>query len=429
MPPTDPTRRTILTTGSTAACALALPGTALGAAGGAASRRDEIRVGLVGCGGRGSGAASQALRADPRARLVAMGDAFSDRIAQSMKGLQSAEDVKDRIDVPAERMFTGLDCHEKVMAAGIDVVVLASPPYFRPMQMEAAVKNGLHVFCEKPVAVDAPGVRRVLAASEEAKKKGLNVVSGLCYRYHDGRRATMAEVHNGRIGEITSMNVNYITGELWHRGDNPNWTEMEKQCRNWLYYTWLSGDHIAEQHIHSLDAMAWAMRDAKPEHVVSLGGRQKRTDPKFGNVYDHFASIYTWEGGVKGHSYCRQQNGCHRDVSDHFIGTKGSCEFFRHTIRAGEDTWRFRGQVRDMYQNEHDALFQAIRDGKPINNGEYMCLSTMMAIMGRMAAYTGQKVTWEQAWNSAQVLGPDSLEMGPVDNVQPVAIPGITKFE
>lgn len=420
-----PTRRSVLASGGAAATALAMPGKTLGAEG----RKDEIRVGLVGCGGRGSGAARQALMADPNARLVAMGDAFGDRIEQSLKGLMASE-VADRIDVPAERKFTGLLCHEDVMAADIDVVLLASPPYFRPMQMEKAVDRGLHIFCEKPVATDAPGLRRVKAASERAAQKGLNLVSGLCYRYHDGRRATMQEIHDGRIGDIVSLSVHYITGELWHRGENAQWSEMENQCRNWLYYTWLSGDHIAEQHIHSLDAMAWAMKDEMPEHAVSMGGRQKRTAERFGNVYDHFSTIYTWANGVRGHSYCRQQNGCHRDVSDHFVGTKGSCEFFRHVIRAGDDSWRFRGRVGDMYQNEHNELFAAIRaETPPINNGDYMCNSTMLALMGRMAAYTGQKITWEQAWNSQQTLGPSKLEFGSVDNVQPIAVPGDTPFE
>lgn len=389
---------------------------------------DTLRVGLVGCGGRGTGAAAQALRADSRTKLVAMHDAFQDRLDFSLKSLKAEAGVAERVQVTPDKQFTGFDGYTKLLDSGIDVVVLASPPHFRPMQVEEAVKRGLHMFVEKPVAVDAPGVRRVLAACEAAKAKKLNVVSGLCYRYHDGRRAIIERIRAGDIGRITSIDVNYLTGELWHRGRKPEWSEMEYQCRNWLYFTWLSGDHIAEQHIHSLDVAAWALGDRYPKRCLSVGGRQVRTDPKFGNVFDHFATRYEYDDGVQVFSACRQIAGCTTDVSDNIHGTDGHAFVFQHKI-AGKHKWEWDGESSDMYQNEHNALFAAIRKGEPINNGEYMCHSTLMAIMGRMSAYTGQAVTWEQAMNSQELLAPKDYKWGDVDAaLMQVAKPGVTKF-
>ncbi len=388
---------------------------------------DTLRVGIVGCGGRGTGAVKQALLADKNVKLVAMGDAFGDRIDRSLSSLNNPENgVVEKIDVPEERRFDGVDCYKQVIASDIDVIILATPPHFRPEHLRAAVDAGLHVFAEKPVAVDAPGVRSVMETSRKAKEKNLSLVSGLCYRYHDGRLALMDQVHSGAIGDIVSMQVNYLTGELWYHERQPEWSDMEWQMRNWLYFTWLSGDHIAEQHIHSLDVAAWAMGDQYPVRATSVGGRQVRTDPKYGNVYDHFNTTYEWENGVKGFSACRQQNGCYREVNDYLIGTKGRCDVFKHRI-DGENNWRFKGRARNMYQNEHDALFAAIRKNEPINNGEYMCKSTMMAIMGRMSAYTGQSITWDQAWNSTEDFTPVDYSWRDVA-VAPVAIPGVTKF-
>lgn len=387
---------------------------------------EALRVGLVGCGGRGTGAARQALNADPEVRLVALGDAFPDRVERSLEQLTRREEIAARVDVPPERRFAGFDAFQNVIDSGVDVVLLATPPHFRPQHLQAAVTAGKHVFVEKPVAVDAPGVRRVLATCEEAMKKGLSIVSGLCYRYHQGRIETLSHVHDGMIGEIVAMHTNYITGELWHRGHQPEWSEMENQMRNWLYYTWLSGDHIVEQHIHSLDVMAWAMHDRPPTSAVSLGGRQKRTDPEYGHIYDHFSTIYQYDGGLKGFSFCRQQSGCANETNDYIIGTKGNCNVFRHTI-SGETNWSLPRQRIDMYQAEHDAFFASIRAGQPINNGDYMCKSTLMAIMGRMAAYTGQTITWDQAMNSQEDLTPEAYEWVDIP-VPPVAVPGITKF-
>jgi len=432
MPTNQPSRRSFLKTASTSAAALAASGSlgALRAATPVHQGPGKLKIGIVGIGGRGSGAAVQALMAHEENVLHAVGDAFADRLENGLAGVTEEMTGKKRqaqIDVPKERRFVGMDAIDRVLASGVDAVLLATPPGFRPMQIERAIEKGVHVFCEKPVATDAPGVRRVHAACELAKKKGLSVVSGLCYRYHDGRRAIVKKLQEGGVGEIVAMQGNYITGELWSFPRQQQWTEMEWQLRNWLYYPWLSGDLIAEQHIHTLDVMAWIKQDVYPSACASLGGRQVRTDPLFGTVYDHFSTIYEWEDGTRGFAYCRQQNGCWRDVNEYILGTEGKANVFQHTI-TGKHEWKYEGKDRDMYQNEHDAMFAAIRAGKVINNGDYMCKSTMMALMGRMAAYTGQRLTWDQAWNSQEVLMPAdvTLDMAPPKGV--VAMPGKTKF-
>jgi predicted dehydrogenase len=389
--------------------------------------RAVLKIGPIGCGGRGSGAAVQALHADGENVLWAMGDAFRDRLDNSLAGVQEALGGRAQVDVPAERRFVGLDCTERVLASGVDVVLLASPPGFRPAQMEAAVAAGVHVFAEKPVATDAPGLRRVKAACDAAKAKKLTVVSGLCYRYHDGRRAVVERLQQGDVGEILAIQGNYVTGELWSFPRQPGWTDLEWQLRNWLYYTWLSGDLIAEQHIHTLDVMAWIKKDVYPLKAWSTGGRQKRTDAQFGHVYDHFATVYEWADGTRGFSYCRQQNGCFRDTNEYVFGTEGKADVFKHEI-TGKKPWRAEMKMRDMYQAEHDEMFAAIRAGKRIDNGDYMCNSTMMALMGRMAAYTGREVTWDQAWTSKEVLVPDKLAWDMQVPHADVAVPGVTKF-
>ncbi len=389
-----------------------------------------LKVGLVGCGGRGTGAAAQALAADPGVVLWAMGDVAPERIERSIAGL-TAEltgqgESTDRLQVPADRRFVGLDCARGVIDSGIDVVLLAEPPGFRPHSLRRAVERGLHVFCEKPVAVDPAGCRSIRESCEIARKKRKSIVSGLCYRYHDGRRAIMHEIHAGRIGDVVAMNANYITNGLWLHPRKAEWSDVENMCRNWLYHTWLSGDLIAEQHIHSLDVMAWAMQDKYPVKALGIGGRQVRTREEYGHVYDHFSVIYEWENGVRGFSHARQHDGCKVDVSDHVFGTTGRADIFKHRI-TGASAWRYQGPDKNMYQNEHDALFAAIRKDEPIDNGDYMVNSTMMAVMGRMSAYTGQQVTWEQAWASKEDLWPKDLKFGPMPTA-PVAMPGITKF-
>jgi predicted dehydrogenase len=391
---------------------------------------DVLKIGLIGCGGRGTGAAVNALSADPRVRLTAMGDAFSDRLESSLANLQRNGAIAQKIDVPREKRFTGFNNYQQVIDSGVDVVLLCSPPHFRPAHIEAAVRAGKHIFCEKPVAVDAPGVRRVQAACQTAQQRRLNVVSGLCWRYHGAMRDTFRRIHDGAVGDIVALQCNYNTGPLWNHARLAAWSDMEWQVRNWLYFTWLSGDFNVEQHIHSLDKMMWAMRDVPPVRCVGLGGRQVRTGPEFGHIFDHMTCVYEFAGGIKCFSSCRQQANCANEVKDFVMGTQGKVDVMDWTI-TGRTPWRYppnqRRDIPDMYQTEHNELFAAIRAGNVINNGDYMCKSTMMAIMGRMACYTGQAITWEQAMNSREDLSPpryDWIELP----VPPVAQPGVTRF-
>ena len=439
-----PSRRDLLRSGSAALLASPLvscattasqprrgaPSPRAKAAGDARGPQGPLRVGLVGCGGRGTGAAANALLADEDARLVAVGDVFADQVDASLEALELAEDVAERVAVPPERRFVGWDAYRGVIEAS-DVVILATPPHFRPQHLRAVVDAGRHAFVEKPVAVDAPGVRDIRETCRTARAKGLAIVTGLCYRYERAKRETLARIHDGAIGEIHTLQTAYNTTGLWYRTPQPEWSEMEQQVRNWLYYTWLSGDHIVEQHIHSLDKLAWAMGDEMPVRCTASGGRTVRTDPKFGNVYDHFNTVFEWANGVRGFSSCRQWTGegIAMDVSDHCFGSRGVAHLQSHRIEVGgAASWQWESdEPDDMYQNEHDELFASIRSGEPLNDGEIMCNSTLMAIMARMAAYTGRAVTWEEAEGSQEDLGPAAYAWGPAA-APVVAVPGQTKF-
>jgi predicted dehydrogenase len=427
-------RRDFLKTSATvvAGAALATNLDAVGNVHGGGS--DVIRVGLIGCGsprgGRGRGAAENCVNAGPNVKLVAMGDLFRDHLEFTRSYLNKLG--RDKVDVADDHCFVGFDAYEKVIGCkDVDLVILATPPGFRPLHIQAAVAARKHIFAEKPVAVDAPGVRVVMEACEEAKKKNLTIVSGLCWRYDTGMRETFQRLHDGAVGDIVTLQCTYNTGPLWMVPRQPEWTDMEWQARNWLYFTWLSGDHNVEQHIHSLDKMAWAMRDECPVRASGIGGRQVRTGPEYGHIFDHHCVVYEYANGVKVFSACRQQDGCANDVSDHIFGTQGTCDVMKYTI-AGHKPWRYgRARVRrgddSMYQNEHNELIASIRSGKPINNGDYMTKSTLMAIMGRMATYTGKVITWEKALHSQEDLRPPKYEFGSLP-VPPVAKPGVTKF-
>jgi len=425
-------RRDFLKTSAFAGAVLAAPAILPGRLF-AADNAETLRIGLIGCGGRGTGAASNALKADPNVSLVAMGDAFREPLEKSLKALQGSSDIAAKVKVTPEKCFVGFDAYQKVLDSGVDVVLLATPPGFRPQHLKAAVAAGKHIFCEKPMATDAPGVRSVMASAAEARKKNLALVAGFCYRYNVGVRAFMDQVHQGAIGDIRAIHTCYNTAGVWTKTRQPGWTDMQWQMHNWYYYTWLSGDHIVEQAVHNLDKMSWLMKDAPPKSCMAVGGRQVRTAPEFGNIYDHFAVVYDYDNDVRAFHFCRQQDGAASDVSDHVWGSDG----VGHIVRAytgpfvirGKTNWRHRDEkARDMYQIEHDELFASIRNGKPINDGEWMAQSTMLAIMGRMAAYTGQQITWEEAINSKENLFPEKLAWDAPISVQPVAMPGITKF-
>ena len=391
------------------------------------SMDDTIRVGLVGCGGRGTGAATNALNMEPRVKIVAMGDLFMDRVTNSHQSLLDGEHA-ERIAVTDEMKFSGFDAYEKVIQ-NCDVVILATTPHFRPQQIEKAVDAGVHIFAEKPVATDAPGVARVRAACEKAREKGLTVVSGLCYRYQKSKQETIDRIHDGSVGDIVNLECTYNTGELWYNGRKDDWTDMEYQIRNWYYYNWLSGDHIAEQSIHSLDKIMWAMKDVPPVKCTASGGRARRTEEKWGDIWDHFNCVFEWESGVKLYSSCRQWSGADGKFSDYVYGTRGTAAIQAHKI-DGEVSWRYKGSGEDldMYDSEWNELFRSLKGERDlINDGEYMCNSTLLAILGRTAAYTGKTLTWDQMKDSTMDLSPSVYEFGSAPLVE-IPKPGTTKF-
>ena len=394
-----------------------------------AASDDTLKVGLIGCGGRGSGAAMNAMRADPNVKLTAMADLFDDRLQRARKNIQASlkgAEMEDKYAVADDHAFSGFDAYKHLLETDIDVVLMASTPHFRPRHLAAAVDAGKHIFCEKPVAVDGPGVRDVMQSVQKAKEKNLSLVSGLCWRYDYGVRETVNRIKDGAIGEMKAIHTNYLAGTLWHRGRQPEWSEMEYQIRNWLYFTWLSGDHIVEQHIHSLDKCVWLMDDELPQKCFGLGGRQVRTEEKFGNIYDHHAVCYEYANGLKVFAYTRQMSGCKTDVNDYIYGTNGTAELLKFRI-DGPNAWRHEGRRPSMYDVEHKELFAGIRSGNHINNGDYMAKSTLMAIMGRMACYTGDIIDSDAALNSTEDLSPEAYEFGDVA-IPKIALPGKTKL-
>jgi predicted dehydrogenase len=396
-----------------------------------AAGSSTIKVGLVGCGDRGAGAAEQALTADSGAKLVAMADAFQDRIDEHLSVLKGST-VASRVDVPKDRQYAGFDAYKHVIDQ-VDLVLLTTPPHFRPLHLAYAVEKGINAFVEKPMAVDGPGLRTFLQACKDAKSKNLSLVNGFCWRYFGPRRETMKQVFDGKIGDIVAIETTYNSQGVW--GGEPRKTreqcssDMEYQMRNWYFYGWLSGDHIVEQAVHGIDTMGWAMGDKLPVRCWGVGGRQSRTDPKFGNIWDHFSIVYEYPNNVRGYHHCRHWVNTANQVKDYILGSKGTADVFGNTI-TGENKWRHRNanaKKEDMYQNEHDEMFAAIRAGKPINNGEAAAHSTLLALMGRTAAYTGQVVTPEMVLKSKEDLSPSRYEFGPLA-MPPVPVPGTTKF-
>jgi predicted dehydrogenase len=372
---------------------------------------DTLRVGLVGCGDRGTGAATQALLADRNVKLVAMGDAFDDRLRSSLTTLRNRKDIAGKIDVAPEACFVGFDAYREVIRRS-DVVLLCTPPHFRPIHFRAAVEAGKHVFAEKPVAVDGPGVRHVLQTVELAKQKNLSVVSGLCLRYDFGFRETVKRIHAGAIGDISTLFANDYRGGRWRKPRTEGQTDMQYHMRNWYNFTWLSGDFNVEQHVHFLDVCAWLMKDEYPVRAIGMGGRAVLNNSDYGNIYDHFSV---------------------NDMSAQALGTRGRAVLSERTNGLsihpadGKD-WYYAGPANQMYQTEHDELFASIRAGRPINNGEYMTRSTLLAIMGRMAAYTGQQITWDQSLASREDLSPARYAWDQAIADPPVAVPGLTRF-
>ena len=401
----------------------------------AADADRAIRVGLVGCGGRGSGAAAQALTADDYAVLTAVADVDPQRIDKSLTRIASRVADKSKVRVEKDRRFLGLDAFQQVIDSGVDVVLLATPPGFRPMHLKAAVEAGKHVFCEKPAAVDAPGVRSVLETARLAREKNLSLVAGFCWRYHNALRGIMQRIHDGALGEVLSYYGTYYTNPVKPMPpayERPiGMSDVEWQIRNWYNFVWLCGDGLVEQAVHTADKIAWAMRDQPPRSCVAVGGRQIPAND--GNIFDHFEVNYLYPGGARAFLGCRQIAGCFGENSGYILGSKG-----RATLHVwsdlgeakieGETNWDWEGPRNDMYQEEHDVLFRSIRCGEPVNDGERMAASTMLAIMGRMAAYTGRQITWEEAMQSQERRFPENLRWDMAYDPPPMARPGRTKF-
>lgn len=389
-----------------------------------------IKVGLVGCGGRGSGAAAQALKADDFSNLTAMADVFQERIDDSLERLKKIHG--DKVKVETANMYVGLDAYRKLIDSDIDVVLLATPPGFRPEQLRYAIEKGKHVFCEKPMAVDGPGVRHVMETVKMAKDKKLNLVAGFCWRYSNYILETFDRVHKGDIGDIVNYYATYYTNPVkpMPPADTrpAGMSDIEWQIQNWYNFTWLCGDSLVEQAIHSVDKVAWAFNDVPPASCVAVGGRQIPANG--GNIFDHFEVNYLWPNNKRAALACRQMEGCYNENGDYIMGTKGQAIIGKgpNPRIIGENPWMFSGQKYDMYQREHDLLFQAIRKGEVINDGDRMVSSTLMGLMGRMAAYTGQQITWDQALNSQERLGPEKVEWDGKFEPAPMALPGRTRF-
>jgi predicted dehydrogenase len=386
---------------------------------------DTIKVGVIGCGGRGTGAALDCLKADPGVEIVALGDLVSDRVESSLARL--TKEFPNRVKVPAGNRFTGFDNYKGVLSVpGVNLILTAAPPGFRPIHVKAAVEAGKHVFMEKPVAVDPVGIRSIIATSDLAAQKKLAIVAGTQRRHQQRYLEMMKRIQDGQIGEIVAAQVYWNQGDLWVKQREPNMSEIEWQCRNWLYFTWTSGDHIVEQHVHNIDVANWAMGVA-PKNVMGMGGRQVRVAPEYGNIFDHFAVEFEYPNGVRVSSMCRQTKGCNDRVEERIVGTKGVAWSTSSSTRiTGATTWTFEGEETNPYVQEHIDLIASIRKGAPLNEGRQVAESTLCAIMGRMSAYTGRALSWEWAMNTSKLdLSPAKYAFGP-NPVDPVAVPGTT---
>jgi predicted dehydrogenase len=421
------TRRTLIRAGaSLAAGAVVLPHVSRGAH---IAPRGGIRVGVIGCGGRGTGAAHDALHASPDTIITALGDAMPDRLAGCRANLEGNESFKGRVQVTDETCFHGLDAYQRVLAAPVDVVILATPPGFRPIHFAAAIDAGKHVFMEKPVAVDPAGVRTVLAAAARAREKKLNVVSGTQRRHEACYLAAMERIRDGAIGCVLGANVSWNQGGLWMHPRKPEWSDTEWQLRNWLYFTWLSGDHICEQHVHNIDAALWALGDDLPSRALGLGGREVRTSPDYGHVFDHFGVTFEYDDGRFIVSQCRQIDGCAGRVEEIIYGSEGSVHLSSGRAQIkGKNPWRWEDSQPSPYVAEHVDLIAGVTGGPYINEGERIARSTLVAIAGRESAYTGATLALDRVLNADLCLMPVSLELPGTLAMPEVAVPGRTKL-
>jgi myo-inositol 2-dehydrogenase/D-chiro-inositol 1-dehydrogenase len=397
-----------------------------------AAGSDTLKVGLVGCGGRGTGAANQALNADKNTKLVAVADVFRNQIDYSIENLKSAPEIADRVQVDEDHKFVGLDAYKTLIDA-CDVVLLASPPGFRPWHFAYAVQKGKHIFTEKPMATDVPGVRWVMDSVKVAKEKKLGVLAGFCWRYDYPRRELFKRIHDGQIGDVVTVYGTYLTGPVkpMPAADTrpAGITDLEWMVRNWYNWTWLSGDGLVEQAVHTVDWLAWTMKDVMPASCTAVGGRQ--IPALGGNIWDHIEVNYVWDNdrGTRAFLAQRQIPGCYNDNGLTVIGTKGTGHISGRGVQiTGEQPWKYDGEKPNMYQVEHNEFFASLRKGEPLNDGDRMCTSTLMGIMGRNAGYTGRQLTWEMISNSQEVLVPEIKDWNTVVKPNPIALPGVTQF-
>ena len=427
-------RRDFLKASAVAASAAAA--TSLFPSGVFAGGTDAIKVGLIGCGGRGSGAADNVMHSAPNVEIIALADAFEDRLNGCRNGLMNNvandEEVKklgNKVDIPKERCFVGLDAYQKLLdIPDINYVMLATPPGFRPYHLRAAVAAGKNIFTEKPLGTDAPGIRVVLETAEKAKEKGLAIVGGTQRRHQTGYLESMKRIHGGEMGDVTSGRAYWNQGVLWFKPHQKDQTEVQYQLRNWYNFTWLCGDHIVEQHIHNLDVMNWGLQ-AHPVRAVGMGGRQRsvQNPQDYGVIFDHFAVDYEYPNGVHVLSMCRQIDGCENNVSEAFAGTKGTWSSGGYRLN-GKGV--LQGPDNSPYVQEHTDLIESIRSGKPLNELKRVAESTLTAIMGRMTTYTGKALKWEEALESKERLMPEPQDLDWNTKLPEwtVAIPGKTKF-
>jgi myo-inositol 2-dehydrogenase / D-chiro-inositol 1-dehydrogenase len=411
-------REFLATSGAIAAASAFAPGLLLK---GSAEASAPIRVGLVGCGGRGTGAAINAAKADASVRIVAVADLFADKVEKSLSWMRS--ELGAQVDISARSTFLGFDACERLLASGVDLVILATPPHFRPAHIEASIAAGKHVFAEKAFAVDVPGLKRVQAAAELARRKGLSLVAGLPYRYEFSKRETVARIHQGAIGEIRHLYCSYNKG-LWdYFPRQAGWSDMELQIRNYPHYLWLQGDIVVDLLVHNLDKVTWMMKGELPVRAWGMGGKEVAT---VGAGFDHHAIVYEYASGVRLTAYARAIQNAQFEVGDFAYGTEGTASLMDARI-SGRSSWQYSGPGNDMYQTQLDEMIAGIRSGRVINDGELMVNSNLLAIMGRWASYTGKVVTRDQVWGSRQVLGPAAYELGPVPE-EKRAVPGRTQL-
>jgi predicted dehydrogenase len=443
---TDVSRRAFMQTSSLAVAGAITTLRAPFVHAGAGSAASGVKIGVVGCGGRGTGAMLDAIGAAVNiiypekgyhtedvadgakiekkdVEVVALADLFEDRLDSCHRNLK-----KLGLDVPEDRRFVGFDAYEKLYAIPeINYVILATPPHFRPMHLKAAIEAGKNVFMEKPAAVDVPGVKTVIEAGKLAKEKKLGIAAGTQRRHSPDYRETIKRLHDGAIGDIVYAKCYWNGGQIWVVDREPAWSDTEWQVRNWNHFTWLSGDHIVEQHVHNLDIMNWVLGTHPVKAVAGLGGRQTRRGTRHGNIFDHFAVEYEYPNGVTMFSQCRQINDCKNIVGEFVMGTKGKSNCADLIEPKGSEAWQYREKLPSPYRQEHENLIASIRAGDPINEAQNIAESTLTGIMGREAVYSGHEVTWDQAMQSSTRLGPEKYEFGPY-KIAPIARPGIYRF-